>query len=96
MATVDKSKHPEGHARSQAREVVQRESEQRELQAKQRQIDVLSKFATTQFNKLNSSIMSSLIWLIVLGCLFLAIGWFAQDAFHWAVDATGFGSTPKK
>ena len=96
MATVDKTKRPEGHARRQARGVVQREAQQRDLQAKQRQIEVLRNFATGQFKKLNSSIMTSLIWMIVLGCLFLAVGWFAQDVFHWAMEKAGYETPAKK
>ena len=96
MATADKTKRPEGHARAQAREVIQREAQQRELQAKQRQIEVLRNFATAQFNKLNRSIVSSLIWMIVLGCLFLAAGWYAQDVFTWAMEKAGYETPAKK
>lgn len=96
MATANKTKRPEGHARAQARELVQREAQQRELQAKQRQIEVLRNFATVQFNKLNSSIMSSLVWMIVLAGLFFAAGWYAPDVFNWAMEKAGDETPAKK
>lgn len=96
MATADKTKRAEGHARAQAREVIQREAQQRELQAKQRQIEVLRNFATAQFNRLNRSIMSSLVWMIVLAGIFLAAGWYAEDVFTWAMETAGYEIPAKK
>ncbi len=81
----------EGLARRNAREAVERESAQRELQEKLRRIEILRNFSRQQFTRLNRSITISVVWIVVIAVLLFGAAWFGQDAFMWAVHAAGFG-----
>ncbi len=81
----------EGLARRNAREAVERESAQRELQEKLRRIEILRNFSRQQFTRLNRSITLSAFWILVIAGLLFGVAWYGQDAFLWAVHAAGFG-----
>ena len=74
-----------GLARRNAREAVEREAAQRELQEKLRKIEILRNFTQTQFSRLNRSIVSAAVWLIVLATLFGVVGWYSHDVMNWAI-----------
>ena len=95
MSQAHVKKPDEGLARRSAREAVEREAAQRELQEKLRRIEILRNFSRQQFSRLNRSITLAVFWIVVIAALTFAAGWYGQDAFLWAVDAAGFGPEKK-
>jgi len=95
MSHANVKRPNEGLARRSAREAVEREAAQREIQEKLRRIEILRDFSRQQFNRLNRSITLAAFWILVIAGLTFAAGWYGQDAFLWAVDAAGFGSKGK-
>ncbi len=90
MSQAQVKRPDEGLARRNAREAVEREAAQRELQEKLRRIVILRNFSRQQFTRLNRSITLSAFWILVIAGLLFAVAWYGQDAFLWAVHAAGF------
>jgi hypothetical protein len=85
MSQAEMTKRREGLARRNAREAVEREAAQRELQEKLRKIEILKRFSQTQFSRLNRTIVSAALWLVVLAILFGVVGWYSSDVMKWAI-----------
>ena len=95
MSQIEATKRHEGLARTKAREAVEREAAQRELNEKLRRIEILRNFSQQQFSRLNRSITISLVWIVVIAGLGFAAAWYAQDAFQWGLELAGYAQ-PKK
>ena len=83
------TKRHEGLARRNAREAVERETAQRELQEKLRKIEILKSFSSQQFTRLNRTVMSAALWLVVLAIAFGVIGWYSADIMNWLLAKMG-------
>ena len=95
MSQIETTKRHEGLARTKAREAVERESAQRELNEKLRRIEILRNFTQQQFSRLNRSIAVSLVWIVVIAGFGFVAAWYAQDVFLWGLELAGYGH-PKK
>ena len=91
MAHIDKPVHPDGPARARAREATERAAVAREQQVRQQRIDALKALAEKRFGRLNRTIVYSVLWIGVLGALFLAFAWYSNDIFLLLADQFGFG-----
>jgi hypothetical protein len=79
----------EGLARRSAREAVEREIAQRELQEKLRRIEVLRTFTNQQFSRLNRTLISAVLWLFLIAVAFGVIAWYSADVMNWMIGMVG-------
>lgn len=85
MSHADVSKRPEGMARKNAREAVERETAARELQVKLKRIEILQTFSRRQFDRLGRSITGAFIWLVVFAVSIGVLSWYSKEIFEWAL-----------
>jgi hypothetical protein len=88
MSHTETRRH-EGLARRSAREAVERELAQRELQEKLRRIEVLRTFTNQQFSRLNRTLISAVLWLFLIAVAFGVIAWYSADVMNWIIGMAG-------
>jgi hypothetical protein len=86
-----KIQRTEGLAREEARRVIARRNLKRKADLEHERAQLLEGVVQTDMARIDRTIGSSVIWLLLLMLVFIALAWFGNDILHWVL---GFGSTP--
>jgi hypothetical protein len=95
LAQGDSTHRIGGTARGKAREFVQHQAAQKELQEKLTRIEILKTVAGKRFKRLNNAILLSAFWGLLLCVAFGAVVWYWNDFVSW-VDGMMFSKPPAK
>jgi len=78
-----KTKSTDSFARQQAQEIVQRQREAQEAQAR---IEALKTVAAPRFKRLNTAIVMSFVWMLLIAALGGAVAWYWNDIIGFVAD----------
>ncbi len=87
-----KIKRTEGLAREEARRVIARRNLQRKADLEHERSELLEDYVQKDMARIDRTIGTSVIWLLLFMLVFIALAWFGNDILHWAL--AHFGSTP--